>query len=304
MFTNLKRAFKFALSDFSRNIGRSISAIFVLMIIIIFVTGLFFLRGASNFIISEVQNKIDITAYFKSDAKEEDILNIKDTILKDFPDIKKIQYVSKEDALNNFTLKHQGNSVFSNALTQVGDNPFLSSLNITTTGNALQYENVANVLQSDQYSNLIEKVDFSDKKATIEKIFSITSSINTFGLVLAIILILIAILVVFNTIKLAIDSSKDELTTMRIVGASSWFIRTPFIIQGALFGFVSFVFCFFITAFMAYFLSSGLLSIMAGFSLWHYFISNIFLIILIQLLFGVALGIISSFIVVQKYLKI
>lgn len=303
MFTNLERVCKFALSDFSRNIGRSISAIFVLVITIMFVTGLFFMHGIGDFIISEVQNKIDITAYFKSDTSQDDILNVKDKILKDFPDIKNIQYVSKEDALNNFTQKHQDQQ-YIDALTQVGDNPFLPSLNITTTGSTAQYENIANVLQADQYSSLISKVDFSDKKATIDKIFSITSNINKFGLVLAVILVLVVILVVFNTIKLAIDGSKDEISTMTIVGASSWFVRAPFIIQGALFGCVSFMFCFFITGFLAYFLSPGLLVILGGFSLWHYFLSNIFIIILIQLVFGVALGVISSFIVVQKYLKV
>ncbi len=304
MFTNLKRVCKFAFTDFYRNKGRSIAAIFVLTITIGLVSGLFFLHGISNFIILQVQNKIDITAYFKSDTSEQDILNARDQILKLSPDIKNIQYVSKDDALNNFTQRHQDNSTFSNALSEVGDNPFLPSLNITTSGDPLQYQQVANILESDQFSSLIEKVDFSQKKDTIEKVFSITSDINKLGLVLAIILVLVVILVVFNTIKLAIDNSKDEISTMRIVGAQSWFVRAPFIIQGAIFGCIAFVICFLTTMLLSYFLSSGLSVIMPGFGLWSYFLSNFWIIILIQLGFGIGLGVISSSIVVQKYLKV
>ena len=102
----------------------------------------------------------------------------------------------------------------------MGDNPFLPSLNITTNGDPSQYAQVANILQTSDFSNLIDNVDFSQKKDTIEKIYSITSNINMFGIILGVILIIVAILVVFNTIKLAIENSKEEIATMRIVGAS------------------------------------------------------------------------------------
>jgi cell division transport system permease protein len=304
MFTTFKRVFKFAFVDFYRNKGRSFSAIFVLIIIIGLITGLFFLHGISNFVVSVIENKIDITAYFKSGTAESDILNVKDQILKTLPEVKNVQYVSEDDALNNFTQRHKDNQVFSNALTQVGGNPFLPSLNITTNEDPAQYEKIANILNGAQFSSLIDRVDFLQKKDIIDKVFNITSNINTFGLVMVIILILVAVLIVFNTIKLAIDSSKDEISAMRIVGASNWFLRAPFVIQGAIFGCIAWIICIIITGIAAYFLSSQLLVIFSGFSLWNYFLSNVVIIILLQLGFGVGLGVISSFIVVQKYLKV
>jgi len=304
MFINLQRVFKFAIDDFARNAARGVAAIFVLVVTIFLVTTLFLFHGVSSYIISEIQNKIDITAYFKADAAEADILAAKDQIAEQTPDIKKIEYISKDDALAEFTRKHQGEPVFSDALNQVGDNPFLPSLNITTNGDASQYEKIAAILEGDQFISIIDNVDFSQKKATIDKVFSIFSSINRFGLVLAIILILIVAAVVFNTIKLAIDASKDEISTMRIVGASSWFVRTPFIIQGALFGLVAFLIAFFVILALSFFMSSAFTVALPGFSLWGYFVSNFWLILLIQLGFGVGLGVLASFIVVQKYLKI
>jgi len=304
MFTNFKRILKLAFVDFYRNKGISVAAIFVMVITIFVMTGLFFIHGIGNHIITEVQNKIDITAYFKTEAEEVDILQAKDQLMNLVPQIKDIQYVSKEDALALFTQRHQDNLVFSDALTEVGGNPFLPSLNITTADSAEQYQKIADILEGDQFSDIIDNVDFSQKKDTIDKVFSIISSINLFGIGLAVVFLLVAAVIVFNTVKLAIENSKEEISTMRIVGATTWFVQGPFIIQGVIFGIISFLICFIATGFLAYFLSGGLALALAGFNLFGYFLSNIFLIILIQLGFGVALSAATSFIVVRKYLKV
>jgi len=303
MLTSFKRVFSFAINDFSRNKGISIAAIFVLIVTIMLVTGLFFFQGISRNLISQVQDKIDITAYFKESVLEEDILKIKDEILKTSPDIKGIKYISRDEALEIFTEKHKDNPVFLKALEEVGQNPLWASLNITTTGSAFQYEQISNLLQADAYSAFIERVDFSQKKDTIEKVFAITSNINMFGLVLGLILFFVASLVVFNTVKLTVENSKDEIGTMRIVGASDWFVRGPFIVQGAIYGLIAFAICLLLSAFFAYSLSPKMGVILPGFSMWQYFLSNFWIFILLQLGFGMGLGMISSFIVVKKYLE-
>lgn len=304
MLTNTKRVFTFAFQDFYRNKGMSLAAIFVLAVVTLLVTGLFFLNGINNYLVATIQNKIDVTAYFVSDATDEDILAVKSDLVGQFPGINKIEYVSKEDALEAFTAKHQDNDVFARALTEVGDNPFLPSLNITTSGDTAQYQQINDVLSHANYSSIIEKVDFSQKKDTIEKVFSITSSVNKLGIGLGILLMLIAVLVVFNTIKLVVDASKEEIATMRIVGASAWFVRAPFIIEGALFGVISFVLCLVLSVLVAW-LATGFMSILLpGFSLLGYVGHNFFWLILIQLAAGVGLGVVSSFIVVRSYLKV
>ena len=93
MFTNISRIIKFAFQDFSRNKGVSIAAIFVLIVTILLVTGLFFFQGIASYLTLEIQNKIDITAYFKEGTQEQSILEAKDEILKISPDIKNIEYV-------------------------------------------------------------------------------------------------------------------------------------------------------------------------------------------------------------------
>jgi len=304
MSTNLKRIIAFAINDFSRNKGISIAAIFVLTITIMLVTGLFFFQGMAGYLTTQIQNKIDITAYFNEGAKEQDILDVKDEIVKMSPNIKNIEYVSKDQALESFNEKHKDNPVLAQALEEVGNNPFLPSLNITTNGDPSQYAQIANILQTSDFSKLINKVDFSQKKNTIEQVYAITSNINIFGIILGILLIIVAILVVFNTIKLAIDNSREEINTMKVVGASNGFIRGPFVIQGIIYGFIAFLICFVISGIFAFLLSSKVGVILPGFSMFGYFLTNWWIFVLIQLGFGIGVGTISAFLVVKRYLEV
>ncbi len=302
--SNFKRALHFALVDSNRNRSVSLAAVFVLAVIVAVITGLFFMRGVSNYLISEVENKIDVTAYFKNDAPEQDILAIKKQIEKDSAMIKKVEYISREDALADFNQKHKDNPVFSQALQEVGDNPFLPSLNIVTNGEAKEYEKVSSLLQSEQYKDLVEKVDFYQKKEIIEKVFAIVSGVNAFSFIFGLIVILIAMLVVFNTIKLIIKLAEDEISTMRVIGATNWFIKAPFVIEGTLFGLVAFVICFVATLLLSYFFSHAVSVMVPGFNLFGYFLSHFFMLVFLQLLAGAGLGALTSLIVVNKYLKV
>jgi cell division transport system permease protein len=304
MITNFTRIFKFAVADFSRNKGISLATIFVLVITIMLLSGLLFFQGIAGYLTSQIQAKIDITAYFKDGTVEQDILDVKDQIIKMSPNVKNVEYISSDQALASFNEKHQNDPVLSKALQQVGSNPFLPSLNITTNGEPTQYEEISNILQTSDFSKLIDKVDFSQKKNTIEKVYSITSNINMFGIILGVILVLVAILVVFNTIKLAIENSKDEISTMKIVGASDWFIRGPFIIQGIIYGIIAFVICILASGLFAFFLSGKMSVILPGFNLFSYFLTNLWIFVLIQLCFGIGVGAFSAFFVVKKYLEI
>jgi len=304
MLTNFKRIFNFAINDFKRNKGISIAAVFVLTITIMLISGLFFFQGMASYLTNQIQNKIDITAYFNDGTEEQDILNVKDEILKMSSNIKNIDYVSKEQALISFNERHKDNLVLAQALEEVGNNPFLPSLNITTNGDPAQYEQIANILQTSDFSKLVNKVDFSQKKNTIEQVYSITSNINIFGIISGILLVIVAILVVFNTIKLAIDNSREEINTMKVVGASNWFIRGPFMIQGIIYGVIAFLICFSVSGIFAYLLSSKVGVMLPGFDMFGYFLTNWWIFILIQLGFGIGVGAISALIVVKKYLEI
>ncbi len=303
MLNQIVRILKFSWNDFWRNKSGNLTAVFVLAITIFLVANLFIFQGITQFLIKEIQERIDVAVYFKADANEEDILKTRDELLKFSNEIKKVQYVSKEEALQKFTEKHKDNPYFMKALEEVGQNPLLASLDVKTES-PFYYEEVSKFLEASQFSNIIEKIDYSQKKTTIDKVFSLTSNINKFGIIISGVLILIAILVVFNTIKLTLNNSRDEIGTMKLVGASNWFIRGPFIIQGAICGLIACLICLGVLAVATYFLSSKLDVVLPGFNIFDYFVSNFWILVLIQVGFGVGLGVISSAIAIRTHLKI
>lgn len=300
---NFSKIMRFAFTDFSRNKGISVAAIFILTVTVMLATFIFFFQGSANYLINQIQDKIDITAYFKEGTQDADIIIIQDEIKK-LPIVKNVQYISADQALENFKEKYGKNDTFNKALAEVGDNPLLSSLNIITNGNPEQYQQISDILQKPEYSDIVNSVDLSQKKDVINKVYFIKYSINKVGLILGIILVIIATLVVFNTIKLTVDSLKEEIATMKIVGASDWFIRGPFIVQGAIYGLFAFIICFVITGVCAYLLRSQVNMILPGFDCFEYFVVNILWFMLIQLGFGTGVSVISSYLAVRRYLKV
>jgi len=305
MFTNFQRIFKSGWAVFSHSGSSNVATIFIIVITVSLITSLFLLKDVSQFLTSSLQGKVDISVYFKDGAQESDILNVKAELSK-IAEVKEVNYVSKDEALSEFIQRHQDNPVLMASLAEVGGNPFLASLKIKAS-EASQYQAISNFLDqtlSPTYKNLIEKVDYYQRKPVIEKIFSITSGVSRVGVGFSIILAILAILIAFNTIRLAIYNSQEEIKIQRLVGASNWFIRGPFLVQGATSGFFAALICLLIFALICGIFSSKLEVLFPGLNLWNNFTSNFWILLLVQLAVGIGLGVISSTIAIRKYLKV
>ena len=117
-------------------------------------------------------------------------------------------------------------------------------------------------------------------------------------------LALIAVLVTFNTIRLAIYSNREEIGIMRLVGASNWFTRGPYMVEGVIYGFVSAILSLIIILPAIYFISPYFKIFIPELDIWNYFISNGFVFMGYQFLFGIVLGVVSSGIAVRKHLRV
>ena len=302
MFTSFKRIFQIGYKSFFRNISLSIATVSIMVMVVFLATMLFLFNSVSQILISDIQEKIDISVYFKEDTLVENIMEMKSNISK-IPEVKNVEYVSKEQALETFIERHRDDPVLMESLTEVGKNPFLASLNIKAQ-QASQYEQVAKFLEGDSFKDSINKVDYYQRKPVIERLFSITSGINRTGITIGIVLGIIAILVVFNTIRITIYSTNGEISIMRLVGASNWFIRGPFLVQGVIAGVLATLIVLLITFSICYGFDSKIRILVPQISTFGIFISSFWTLILIQLLTGVGLGVISSMIAVRKYLKV
>ncbi|MDI6591742.1 MAG: permease-like cell division protein FtsX [Patescibacteria group bacterium] len=302
MFTSIKRIFKFGWMNFSRNSGLSIANIFITILVISLITSLFLLQNITQFLISSLKEKVDISVSFKKECLEKDILKVKEEILK-IPEVKSVEYISQKEALEKFIQRYKDNPILMESLKEVGENPLLASLNIKVS-EAAQYTAVANFLENGPFRDLIKKVDYYQRKPIIERISLITSGISRAGLIFSLILATIAILIVFNQIRSTIYDSREEISVQRLVGASNWFIRGPFLVQGAISGLFATLFCLLIFSLVCWIFSPKIEILFPGLNIFSYFTNNLFTIILIQLGTGVGLGVISSLIAVRRYLKI
>jgi len=302
MFTSIRRIFKSGWQNFSRDGGLSVATCFIMVITILLGSSLFLLKDINQFLTSSIQEKADISVYFKEDAAEEEIFNLEEELSK-IPEVKDIKYISKEKALEEFTKKHKDESSLMESLAEVGGNPFLAALNIKAF-EASQYQAVVNFLENPDFENLIEKVDYYQRKPIIEKIFALTVGMKNTGLVISIILAIVAVLVTFNTIRLAILNQGEEIRIQRLVGASNWFIRAPFLVQGAIAGFFATLISLLIFSLICLFLSPKIEILFSDLNIWNFFTKNFSTIILLQLATGILLGMISSTIAIRKYLKV
>jgi len=302
MITTLKRIFKLGWLSFTRDGGIAVVTCFILVITIFLASSLFLLQNSSQFLISSLQEKVDISVYFKEIIPEEDILNVKEELSK-IPEVKNVKYVSKEEALKVFVERHKDEPVLMQSLEEVGGNPFLASLNIQAF-EASQYQKVTDFLEDPHFKTLIEKVDYYQRKPVIEKIFSLTSTANKAGILLSIVLVVVAILVTFNTIRLAILNQKEEIQIQRLVGASNFFIRGPFLVQGTISGILAALISLAIFTLICWFLGPKIEIFFPDLNIFSFFTKNFWTIFLIQISTGVLLGVISSTLAIRKYLKV
>ncbi|RLC39835.1 MAG: hypothetical protein DRH33_01755 [Candidatus Nealsonbacteria bacterium] len=303
MFTNLKRILKFGWQSFVRNKGLSFQVIFIMIVAVLTVTSLFLLQEISSFLISEIQKKVDIAVYFKKDVDESQILEVKKALSEFSDKIESIDYISKNKAQEIFLQKHKKDPLYLQALEEIGENPFLASLNIKAKSPNF-YANISDFLVRGPFQDIIEKVSYYESEKVINRLFSLTEEVKTIGIGLSIIVGILVLLITFNTVKLTIFAFRDEITTMKLVGASNWFIRGPFLVQSLFYGIFGVLIADLILFTTLYFFNSRLERWLLNFDLLSFFQENLLFLILIQLGFTLFLGIVSTTLAVRKYLKV
>lgn len=297
-----KRVIKSGWRNFWRTRWVAGATIGVMVVTLVAITSLILISVLTTALTQDLENKVDISAYFKTDASETDILSLK-TRLETFDEVASVAYISRDEALKTFREKHSDNPTLTQSLQEIGSNPLSASLNVKAT-DAANYESIANFLEGPAYSGMIDKVNFRQNQVVIEKLANITATIKRVGVISSVILAIIAILVTFNTIRLALFNAREEISVMRLVGASNWYIRGPFLIEGALYGiFAALITLIIITPSLLY-LSPRIGSFLPEINIFSYFIGNIFVIFLIQFFVGIFIGVVSSLIAIRRYLKV
>lgn len=302
LLLSLSRTFKSGLTHFYRNGWLSFAVISILILTLLIISLLIVLSISANLVIKNVEDKVDISVYFKSDVDESRIMEFRSQILS-YREVKSADYVSKERALSEFKAKNADNQIILQSLEAIGENPLNASVNIKAISPD-KYDVIAKAIENSEYKNDISRINYAKNKIVIERLNMILATARKTGFVLVALFSLIAVLITFNAIRITIYAHRQEIEIMRLVGASNHYIRLPFIFEGIIYGATA--------AIIVTVLLFPIIKIVAPMIVGQISVKDVqsdfmhwfWLIFLIQLLTGVGLGTISSLIAVRRYLKI
>lgn len=299
------RIFHYGVNNFTRNAWLSTAATAVMTVTLLIIITTVTARMVFSDTLQQVRQKIDVSVYLKDDVEGKEVNRFANEIKK-LPVVNDVEYISKEQAREIFRQQNKGELAELEALGELKGNPFPASLRIKPKDpNKLEELNAVinkaenKALQSDEPSNS------GERKAAIDTIARVSQFSEAAGIVAAVIFVIISVMIIFNTIRMAIFNRKDEIEMMKLIGAEKSFIRGPFIIEAALYGVLA--------AAVSLVLIYALLLTQAG-NLARYEIEventlNFFkawpvLIIPAQLLVGIIIGVFSALLAMRRYLKL
>ena len=301
----LKRIIKAGSVNFTRNGIISWAAVLVVTITLSVITTIILLQAVLYFSLAQIKDKVDVAIYFTVGAPESKILSLKES-LENLPEVAEVSYISATEALRLFRERHQNDYPTIQALDEIKDNPLGGYLNVKAK-EVSQYESIANFMKSDNAlvlgsASIVDKVNYHQNKIVIDRLNNIISGAQRLGFLITLILIIISVIITFNTIRLTIFISKEEIGVMRLVGASKMRVRGPFMVEGAIYGIVATIITLILFLPATIYLGRNMTDFL-GLNIYDYYISNLFQISIIILLSGVFLGMISSFFAIRKYLN-
>ncbi|OIP22977.1 hypothetical protein COX95_04475 [bacterium CG_4_10_14_0_2_um_filter_33_32] len=299
----IKRIFKMGARNFWRNGWLSIAAVFV-MVITLFILSLFVILNIGvNETVKKISEKIDLSVRVKDNAPIEKINSLKTAIGQE-QGVGNIYFKSKEQAWEEFKNLNEKNKEISSEL-EPGDNPLWASLEVKLNDpNKLQ--KIVDIAETEQYRSIVDKVNYREKQNIFETLVKFTNFIKKAGLSLTIIFVGISFLIIFNTIRITIYSRREEVEIMKLVGATNWYVRAPFIFEGALYGIIGAIACFIIIFTSVYFVSPMMTkywTVISQSNSMDYLKDRLFLIISLEILTGIFIGTLSSAIAIRKHLK-
>ncbi|MGI9028183.1 MAG: cell division protein FtsX [Candidatus Saccharimonadales bacterium] len=293
--------------NFIRNISLSVAATAVMVVTLTIVLFSVIANATFNNTISKITDRIDISVYLKDDVSEDQRIGLIKQ-LNELENVREVTYVSKDEALENYQRDNQDNLELLLAISQT-DNPLPATIQVKPK-DPIRIDEIRSVIETPDVKALqSNETSYSgDRKEAIDKITKATAFFTKAVIVGIVVFAIISMLIIFNTIQMAIFNRRDELTIMRLLGASNWYIKGPFIVETMLYGIVSAVIslslcnALFVVQAQAFDASSlGLLDIKFA---NQYFSDNFLLFLGMQLVAGIVIGAVSALIATARYLKV
>lgn len=305
------RIIKNGFKNFARNGVLSLASTTVMLLTLLSFSFFYIASSIINSGIDYVRNKIDISAFLDYDADEATVLQIQNEIAT-LPEVKTIKYVSQDEALERFKEQRKDQKELIEAIESLSENPLQASLEIKMN-DPEKIENVASILEKEEYDSVIAKDENGDKKISyrenkiiVDKLLKITRTVKIVGISAIAAFGIVSFIIIYNTIRIAIFSQKDDIEIMKLVGATNRYVRWPFIIEGSLYGILATLISVSLIGILMFRFGPSLNEALIreiGTNTEVLFSNKLTYFLLGQLLIGIAIGSISSWLAIRKYLK-
>lgn len=224
-------SFSYAIKNIRRNLWPTIAVIIVMTFTFMMTTVFVITLYGSNLFLKNLEAQAQFEVFFKNETKEEEILQRK-TLLEQTGKVAKVQYISQEEAKKIF----EGLSGENPQLLEGIPTNFPASLRIWAR-DIKDLQVLVDLFNDDPLLDETDPIIFH--KDIVEKFKRTANALRMIGLGLVGLLLAISALIVLLTISLIVDTKKQEIEIMRLVGATDWFIRLPFLVQGVIYGFIA-----------------------------------------------------------------
>lgn len=297
------RLLKYSLQDLWRNVSLSFMTVFILALMLLSINTLWSIEVLTKEAVGAIKKQIDVSIYFVPNATDKNVDEIK-SYVNLFPEVTEVKMQSRDEVLKSFRDQNASQAEVLQALDELGQNPFGPTM-VIKTNDPGDYKKIIDSLNVPEYENLIEAKSFDNHEVAIERLQSIITRIEKVGLGLTALFAIISFLIIFNTVRVAINTQRIEISIKRLVGASNWFIRGPYLIESFIFTILS-VACTIGVVFFALRWVDPYLAVVLpdGFSLTNYFKSNILMLFGVQALAVLILTVASSGLAMRRQLKV
>ncbi len=299
------RVFKSGFRNTFRHAWLSTAATAIMVVTLLVMTFFAFSIYFVQTQLKEVQQKIDLTLFLSDDSKEEEIKLLQSKVLQ-VGGVSSVEYVSKADALKRLAASSSEGEKLAKSANEIG-NPLPSSLevkltkldNISTINQQIRALSEASIITETSYDSRDD-----NRKGVIENVIKISNGIARVGGVLSLVFLVIALLIIFNTIRMAIFTRREEIEIMKLVGATKWFIRGPFIVEGSLYGVFGATLALLALIPISRTAMPFLIDKLNAGVTVDYFLANLWLVVLCMYGLGILIGALSSWLAISRHLKL
>ncbi|MBU1348448.1 permease-like cell division protein FtsX [Patescibacteria group bacterium] len=224
------RIVSYAWKNFARNAWIGLATVFVLVLALLSVNVLVGVSAMLDRAVTILEDKIDISVYFKNDTPEA-VLQQAQFFMAGLPQVREVSLLNSDQALDAFKERHANDPRIMEALAELDQNPLGASL-VIRGRKPDDYPFLLEALKNPQFGSAIESKTYDDHAEAIRQVRDIGASARLFGAILIAIFALFSAMIVYNAIRVAIYTQREEIGVMRLVGASSSFVRMPFVVEG------------------------------------------------------------------------